>query len=123
MFGAVAGFASRLIPGLGFLAPLIPYAIALVVGGGLVIGVYQAGAKSARRQCQEAALRAELAAVRRDLTISQQAAADADRRAKSLEQSTRADDERIKRLEADIAKRPVDRRCLLTPDDLRRMRR
>lgn len=122
MFAAVSAFIARFLPGGSILAAVAPYAIALLLGGGLVVGIYQTGRNSARRECQEAALRAERDAALRDLEITKQAASDAERRADDMAKEAAADDKRIRDLEADIAKRPAGNRCGLSRDDARRLR-
>ncbi|PZQ82167.1 MAG: hypothetical protein DI549_12445 [Ancylobacter novellus] len=77
-------------------SPVARWLIAMAVGAAVLAGIWLHGYRTASNACEAEQLRAELAAARRDLTISQTAAADATRR----------------------ATRP-DARCALTGDDLR----
>lgn len=93
----------------------------LAAGGGLLLlgaACYLAGIGSAQSVCEEAGLRAELAAAKRDLSMSRIAAEDATRRATILNETLQANQERLDDYETALAARP-DARCALTGDDLR----
>ena len=99
-------------------SPAARWLIAMVVGAAVLAGIWLHGYRTASNACEAEQLRAELAAARRDLSISQTAAADATRRATILDETLQANQERLDDYETALAARP-DARCALTGDDLR----
>lgn len=99
------------------------YAIAALVALGMVLiaGVYRAGYNSASRQCDAAALRAELATVRADLANAKTAEADAAKRAGDLETSSKKNQEALDALIAFRAKGGVSASCHLDDATARRL--
>jgi hypothetical protein len=104
----------------------------LAAAGGIIClaaACYLAGIGSAQSVCEDAALRRQLAdakaeteamRMQRDLALA--ATADANRRAAILDETLQANLDRIDDYEAELAKRPPDRRCDLTDDDVRGVR-
>lgn len=90
---------------------------------------YLAGVGSAQSVCEAASLRQKLAGIERDLAmarlerdVANAAYEDATRRAAVLDETLQVNQDRIDDYEAELAKRPPDRRCDLTADDLRGVR-
>lgn len=83
--------------------------------------IHHLGYASASAQCEERALRSQLAAAKADLKLAQDAEADARTQSQHLEAAVAANAEKVRGLEAALARRP-DGRCVLTPDDARRLR-
>jgi len=107
-----------LLPLLGGLwGRLAPYAIAALVGGALVVGIYQTGVRAERKRGEAAALRAEIATLTRD--IARQAEADAAARAAALDAASRAD----RALLEEIRRAPPNPSCRLSERDARRLQR
>lgn len=101
--------------------PLAPYGkVAQILGAGLIgYACYLGGYAGAQANCEAESLRQELAAVKRDLAAVTEAAADASRRAAILDETLEANQHRIDAYEAELAARPADSRCALSPADLR----
>jgi hypothetical protein len=109
-----------LLPLLGGLwGRLAPYAIAALVGGALVVGIYQTGVRAERKRGEAAALRAEIATLTRDRDIARQAEADAAARAAALDAASRAD----RALLEEIRRAPPNPSCRLSERDARRLQR
>ncbi|WP_018390936.1 hypothetical protein [Ancylobacter sp. FA202] len=113
------------------LLPLARMPILAAAGGIICLGAacYLAGIGSAQSVCEEGALRRQLAdaqaeteAMRMQRDLALKATADANRRALILDETMQANQDRIDDYEAELAKRPPDRRCDLTDDDLRGVR-
>lgn len=129
-FGA-GGMALLGVGLLGYsLLPLVRLPRLAAAGGILCLGAacYLAGIGSAQSVCEAADLRRQLESALRDKEfarlerdIANRAYADATRRAEILDETLQANQNRIDDYEAELAKRP-DRRCDLTPDDLRGVR-
>ncbi|WP_454684006.1 hypothetical protein [Ancylobacter moscoviensis] len=113
---------------------LLPFArmpTLAAAGGILCLGAacYLAGVGSAQAVCEAEALRQRLAGIERDLAVARlerdianAAYEDATRRAAVLDETLQVNRNRIDDYEAELAKRPPDRRCDLTADDLRGVR-
>lgn len=113
---------------------LLPFARmpALAAAAGILClgtACYLAGVGSAQSVCEAEALRQKLAGIERDLAVARlerdvanAAYEDATRRAAVLDENLQVNQDRIDEYEAELAKRPPDRRCDLTPDDLRGVR-
>ena len=99
-------------------SPIVRVLIAMALGAALLAGVWLHGYRTAVASCEADKLRDELAAAKRDLTISRAAAEDATRRATILDETLQANQERLDDYETALAARP-DARCALTGDDLR----
>lgn len=114
-----------MIPFLPYLLPYIVnrWTIGGLVGLGLLAGAYVKGYMAARDQCQDNALKAQIASLKRDML--------AWKLADDIEQSLQADlaaelsklERKVQDYEAELAKRPADARCSLTPDDVRSLNR
>lgn len=102
------------------LASYLLGAVAIVAIAG---GIYQAGKASARRECDAAAVRAELATVRADLDAARAANADAAIRGATIEAEAASAARRVKELEDAEASHPTKDACgVWTGDDARRLR-
>lgn len=98
------------------------YVLIAIVAGGFLIGVRQMGYNAAERQCIAAAKAREIEIAKRDVRIGElQAAEDQRNQAMAVKERER-DDDFQRKLEEEIAKRPIADRCNLTEPDRRRLR-
>jgi len=98
------------------------YVLIALVAGAVLIGIRQAGYNAAHRACVAAAKARELEIAKRDVKIGELQAAE-DQRIQALAVRDREkDDEFQRKLEEEIAKRPLADRCNLTEPDRRRLR-
>lgn len=104
------------------LRPFLPYLLAGVAALGLVGAIYQTGKNAARRQCDVASLKAEIANLRADISIAAKAEADAKTKSDNLERAAAQAREKLDAFEKEIAKRPVGERCMLSRGDVERLR-
>jgi hypothetical protein len=88
----------------------------------LLGGAYQSGRNSATRECDRAALAAQVETLKVDLAAAKKASEDATRRAAEITAEADANEEKVRELESEIAKRPASDRCALGADDLKRLR-
>lgn len=97
----------------------------ILIGGMLIalaVGIRQSGVNSERRKCQAAAQQRELEIMQRDLRIGD-LMKQADERISAEQSKTEEIDREVQsKLEAELAKRPVSARCLLTKPDADRLR-
>lgn len=113
----------RFLAGLFGGASMLPW---FVLGGVLAAfslsgAAYFKGRSDAAARCQEAALRAEMATMKRDFA-AWKAANEADQLLQSQIDADRKQlEERVKEYEAELSKRP-DSRCALSKHDIDRLR-
>lgn len=86
----------------------------------IAFGIYLKGRADVRAECNAAALRAEIATLKHDLAAIRKAEADEKARAEGLDALAARQAQKLKEYEDELAKRPD--RCVLTPDDSRRLR-
>lgn len=105
----------------GAKATIALYAVVFLAGAGIVIGIFQTGRNYERGKCEVAALQAALAAKETDLKASQEAAEAALAARAESEAAAEEDRKRISEYEDALKSRP-DGACVLTDDDIRRVR-
>jgi hypothetical protein len=98
------------------------YLIIAIVAGGFLIGIRQQGFNSAHRQCVAAAERREKEILARDQKIGELLAKEDERNQAEQAKDREKDDELQRKLEDELAKRPVADRCILTEPDRLRLR-
>lgn len=96
------------------------YAALAVAAAVIAGGIYLKGRSDARGECDAAALRTQIAALQKDLATIRRA--EADEKAKANKLDALAADQAKKLKEYEDANKDRPDRCLLTPDDSRRMR-
>jgi len=107
---------------LGFLGSrLAQYLIGAVVIAAVIGGIWKSGYNYRDKLCNVAALQADIAALKRDLDASRSAANDAQKKTQDLEQQTETQRKVIRDYE-DFIKRNPNPACLLTDDDVNRLR-
>jgi hypothetical protein len=97
----------------------------LLIGGlglALVIGIRQSGVNSERRKCEAAAQQRAVEIMQRDIRIGELLAKEDARIASEQSKTEEIDREVQSKLEAELAKRPVSARCLLSKPDADRLR-
>ena len=107
-----------------FLMPLLvnKYTVGAVIGIGLLAGAYLKGYWAAREACQDSALKAQIAAMQRDMAAWRAADKVEKMLADELENENRELEQKVSDYEAELAKRPIDSRCLLDQRDVDGMR-
>lgn len=98
------------------------YIIIAVVAGGFLIGVRQQGFNAAQRHCVAAAKQREIEIAGRDARIGELLAKEDERNQKEQIKDREKDDEFQRKLEQELARRPVADRCALTEPDRQRLR-
>lgn len=97
----------------------------LIVGALLlaaVIGIRQSGVNAERRKCQAEAHQRAAEIIQKDIEIGQLQQKLDDAISAEQSEQERVDREVQEKLEAELAKRPVAGRCILTDDDVRWLR-
>ncbi len=108
---------------LAFLASSLGrYAVIAIIAGGVLIGIRQAGYNAANRQCIAAAQQREIEIAQRDRRIGDLLAKEDERNIADQTKEQEKDNEYQRKLEAELAKRPVADRCALSEPDRRRLR-
>lgn len=98
------------------------YVIIAVVAGGFLIGIRQQGYNAAHRQCIAAEKQREIEIQRRDARIGELQAKEDQRNQAEQIKDREKDDEFQRKLEEELAKRPLADRCNLTEPDRKRLR-
>ena len=98
------------------------YLIIAVIAGGFLIGIRQQGYNAAHRQCVAAAKQREIEIKERDVKIGELLAKEDERNQAEQIKDREKDDEFQRKLEEELAKRPVADRCNLTEPDRQRLR-
>src|SRR5688572_27579635 len=98
------------------------YVIIAVIAGGFLLGVRQQGYNSAARKCEAAAKQREIEIKDRDVKIGELLAKEDQRNQEEQAKDREKDDEFQRKLEDELAKRPVGQRCVLTEPDRLRLR-
>lgn len=98
------------------------YAIIAMLAGGLLIGIRQSGVNAERRRCEAAAVHRTAEIRQRDKTIGELQARLDKQISHELKTGKDFDDAVQRKLEEEIAKRPVADQCRATPADIERLR-
>lgn len=98
------------------------YLIVAVIAGGFLIGIRQSGYNSAMRKCEAAAKQREIEIHQRDIKIGELQAKEDARISGEQTKQEAIDNEVQRKLEAELAKRPVAAQCQLTEPDRVRLR-
>lgn len=97
------------------------YVLGAILAVALIGGAYWKGYSAASANCHEAAVRAELAAVQKDLSIAQDAATAAQIAQAELQATALETDRKVERYEDELAKRPATG-CALDGSDVDSLR-
>jgi len=110
---------------LGWFGLALPsWLLPAVIAGAIIASLgaaYVKGRSDAAANCREAALAAEIAILKRDRDIARSAEAESDSMAAALAAANQKLQDEVDAYARDLALRP-DSRCVLTPDDLKRVR-
>jgi hypothetical protein len=106
---------------LSFIMPYKLIAIGLAILS-VVVFIDRRATYKERSKCDAAALRAELAATKRDLNIQRDVADLVRKQAAVIEQEKSDLDKKVIEYEMELAKRPSAAGCRIGPDDLKRLR-
>jgi hypothetical protein len=98
------------------------YTIGGVIGLGLLAGAYLKGYMAARETCQDNALKAQIAAMQRDLAAWKAADKVEDMLTAELEADARELEQKVADYERELSKEPLDTRCTLNERDVDRLR-
>ena len=94
------------------------YVVGGVVAAGLLAGAYFKGYWAAREACQDSALKAQIAAMERDIAAWKAADKVEQMLTAEIEAENAELEKRVSDYEAELAKRPADGRCTLSPADI-----
>jgi hypothetical protein len=98
------------------------YVVIFAIGGAVLFGARQSGVNSQRRKCEAAAQQRIIEIQRRDVQIGElQAKLDA-RITAELNKGQELENDFQRKLEAELANRPVGAQCRAGPDDIKRLR-
>jgi hypothetical protein len=98
------------------------YLIVAVIAGGFLIGIRQSGYNSAMRKCEAMAKQREIEIHQRDVKIGELQAKEDARIGGEQSKQEAIDNEVQRKLEAELAKRPVAEQCRLTEPERLRLR-
>lgn len=108
---------------LAFLASSLGrYVIIAIVAGGALIGIRQSGYNAASRQCVAAAQQREVEIKNRDVRIGELLAKEDERNIAEQAKDQEQENAYQRKLEDELAKRPVGARCGLSESDRKRLR-